>query len=91
MDINRVSDLRGLDVDISTDVRTTIRELKPGDYYVPVRLLRRYGQYGLVRSVRRRTEDPFLSKTILGTTVKSYPSDRVHPVHLIVPDAPEEN
>jgi hypothetical protein len=81
--MKRPEDLRDIDADITTNVRTTIRELKPGEYYIPIRLLTRYGMRGLIRSVRKRTEDPFLSETVLGSTVKSYPSDKVHPVKLI--------
>ncbi len=84
MTFRRVEDLSGTDVDISTDVRTTIRELTAGDYYIPIRLLRRHGKWGLIRSVRMRTEDPFKSETVLGTRIKTYPSDKVHPVKFIV-------
>lgn len=81
--MKNVEDLRNIDVDICTTVRTTIRELKPDDYYIPIRLLRRYGKGELIRTIRRRTDDPFLSETVLGTTIKSYPSDMVHPVVLL--------
>ena len=81
--MKNVEDLRGIDVDICTTVRTTIRELKSGDYYIPIRLLRRYGMQELIRSIRKRTDDPFLSETVLGTTIKTYPSDMVHPVLLL--------
>ena len=72
------------DVDIDKSVQTTIRELKPGDYYVPIRLLRRYGTKRMSWTIRKRMEDPFKSETVLGTSIKTYPSDRVHPVKLIV-------
>lgn len=72
------------DVEVNTKVMTTIRDLKDGDYYMPIRLLRRYGTRRMSWSVRRRTEDPFNSETVLGTKIKTYPSDRVHPVTLIV-------
>lgn len=81
MDIQK---LLNSDVDIDTTTQTTIRELEPGDYFMPIRLLRRYGVNRMSWTVRKRTDNPFRSETVLGTTINTYPSDRVHPVRLVV-------
>lgn len=65
---------------INTKVVTTIRELKPDDLYVRVSATRRYGPDEISRHFRRRTSDPFWSKTLLGSKVGSAPSEKVHPV-----------
>lgn len=76
-----------MDLNIKTDIVTTVRELEQGDHYITLTQFRKYGARFAVENVKIRTADPFVSKTLLGTTIRSYPSEKVHPVQIIQPGA----
>ena len=66
-----------VDFKIKNSVVTTLRELEPDAFYIRVGDFRQKKR--LDWSIRQRTGDPFLSKTLYGTTVRTYPSEKVHP------------
>lgn len=71
--------MRNIDINVDDRKTTTIRELAPGQWYVRTALFRRHGPKEMVKLVRRRMDDPFISETIFGSKVASFPSDKVHP------------
>lgn len=66
-----------VDFKIQDSVVTTLRELEPDQFFIRVGDFRQRKRLGW--SIRQRTTDPFLSKTLYGTTVRTYPSEKVHP------------
>lgn len=59
-----------------------IRELNPGDHYITSTQLQKHGRNVTAEHVRICTTTPFVSLTLLGTKVSSYPSDRCHLVEV---------
>jgi len=56
---------------------TTIRELREGMHFIQVGHLRRArGEGQIAYDIRERTEDPYKSKTLLGTFVRTFPSEK---------------
>lgn len=76
------------DIDIKTNITTTIRELKPGDHYITLTKWRKHGATNLSHDVLVRTEDPFISLTYFGSKVTSFPSEKVHPVEVLERSTP---
>ena len=72
-----------MDLNIHREVTTTVRELEPGDFFIRAGRVRKYGGFKAVQHLRVRTEDPFNSHTIHGSNVRTFPSDKVHPVEII--------
>lgn len=66
--------MRGKKYRVITDVAIRLRDLQPGDLYVTLTSMQRAGGGVSESDVRQRTEDPFASKTMLGTEVESWPS-----------------
>lgn len=78
-----------MDILVKSNVVTTVREISEGEYYITLTTLRKYGERGVIENVRKRGKDPFVSTTILGSRVHSYPSEKVHPVELIKEPEPK--
>lgn len=70
-----------IDLHVHTHVTTTIRELGVGQSYITLTNMHR-GRV-TAEQVRQKTEDPFVSLTLMGAKVSSFPSDRCHPVEVI--------
>lgn len=71
-----------VDLNIQTETTTTVRELEPGTYYVNVGTYRNTSLNRIAGCIRVKTEDPFNSTTIHGSRVRSFPSEKVHPVEI---------
>jgi hypothetical protein len=70
--------------DIKTEDVRTVRTIPEGGLYITLRDWRRHKETRMVNAwIRRRTDDPFSSKTLLGTTVLSMPSDKVYAVEVL--------
>lgn len=73
--------LRGVDLEIDEELPMQVRDLEPGQMYI------RLGHFISQREdwhnvIRRRTEDPYRSETVLGSRVIAFPSERVFPVNI---------
>jgi len=66
-----------MNIKVNKDIAMTIRELAEGTHFIQVGHFRRAScKEAAVYDVRVRTSDPYRSKTILGTQVRTFPSER---------------
>jgi hypothetical protein len=73
------------DLRINNDVTMTLKELEEGQLYITRTSYKKVTR-GRTRpewEIRRRTKDPFRSKTLLGANIRSFPSEKVFTVEEI--------
>lgn len=67
------------DFDVIDTEPRTVKSIPEGGLFITMRDWRRHKDTRMVPAwIRRRTNDPFSSQTILGTTVLTLPSDGVY-------------
>jgi hypothetical protein len=72
-----------MNLKIIKDRVTTIRELSPGTHFIQMGHFRSaISEEDITYHVRLRTDDPYRSRTLLGTRIRTFPSEKAFAVEV---------